>query len=400
MTRVGKKNIAILGSTGSIGVNTLRIVGLHPEKYGVLALGAGRNVAVLLRQINQWHPRAVAVQDNETAALLRKRLSGKNPPEILVGTKGYVELATMDGVDTVVSAISGAAGLIPTYEAVKAGKRIALANKETMVMAGQLIMSEATKRNTDVLPIDSEHSAILQCLRGHAREDIKKIILTASGGPFLDMRRGEMKDVTPEQALKHPNWKMGPKVSIDSATLMNKGLEAIEAMWFFGLPMENIDIVIHPQSIVHSMVEYKDGSVIAQLGVPDMAIPISYALAYPRHMELDAGSLDLCGIGNLSFKAVDTKKFPCLALALKAARVGGTMPTVLNAANEVAVEAFLGHEIAFLKIPNLIEQIMELHEPMEVKQIEQVMKTDSWAREKARELIEKSTNGGPRGVVV
>lgn len=384
-----KKNIALLGSTGSIGLSTLRVVGLHPDRYHIVALGAGRNVKALIEQIDNWHPKAVAVQDEASAALLRKQLHGEDTPEVLVGTEGYVGLALMDEVNMVVSAMSGAAGLIPTYEAVKAGKAVALANKETMVMAGQLIMAKAAEHNTQVLPIDSEHSAILQCLRGHSREDVRRVILTASGGPFLGMKRGEMKDVTPEQALKHPNWKMGPKVTIDSATLMNKGLEAIEAKWFFGLDMEKINIVIHPQSIVHSMVEYRDGSVIAQLGVPDMTIPISYALAYPRHLELDAGTLDLCEVGNLSFEAVDTERFPCLDLALKAAQAGKTMPIVLNAANEVSVEAFLGHEIGFLEIPRVIEQVMALHRPTEVNELKSVMAADSWARETARELIRK-----------
>jgi len=314
-------------------------------------------------------------------------LAANTPVEILHGTSGYVELATMSNVDIVVSAMSGAAGLVPTYEAVRARKQVALANKEAMVMAGQLIMAEAASKGNSILPIDSEHSAILQCLRGHRREDIKRVILTASGGPFLDLTPEELTKVTAQQALKHPNWQMGPKVTIDSATLMNKGLEAIEAKWFFDLPMEKIGIVIHPQSIVHSMVEYKDSSIIAQLGVPDMTIPIAYALAYPRHMEIDAPSLNLGKLGSLSFRPVDTEKYPCLSLALSAARVGGTMPAVLNAANEVAVQAFLEGKIGFMDIPELIRKTMALHKPESVKTLGTVLKADAWAREKAEGFL-------------
>lgn len=389
-----RKNIAILGSTGSIGLNTFRVVRLHSDKYNVLALGAGKNVEVLAQQIAEWKPKKVAVQDRHTAEALSNRLSGQSSVKILHGTGGYVEIATMTEVDTVVSAISGAAGLIPTYEAVRAGKQVALANKETMVMAGQLIMAEAAKRGSALLPIDSEHSAILQCLRGHSREDVKRVILTASGGPFLSFTPSEMKKVTAEQALKHPNWEMGPKVTIDSATLMNKGLEAIEAKWFFDLTMEKIGIVIHPQSIIHSMVEYNDGSIIAQLGVPDMTIPISYALAYPRHLKIDASPLDLWELESLTFEPVDTEKFPCLSLALEAAHLGGTMPTVLNAANEVAVQAFLEKRIGFTDIPMLIRKTMALHKPLSVETLGTVLKADSWARDKAKEfLAQKAKNG-------
>ena len=383
----GRKNITLLGSTGSIGLSTLRVIRLHRDKYRIVCLGAGRNVEVLLKQIAEWRPKKVAVQDEHTAEILAQSLSADQPVEILHGTGGYVEIATMAEIHTVVSAMSGAAGLIPTYEAVKAGKQVALANKETMVMAGQLIMAEAAARNAAVLPVDSEHSAILQCLRGHSREDVKRVILTASGGPFLYFSQKELTRVSAEQALKHPNWQMGPKITIDSATLMNKGLEAIEAKWFFNLAMEKIGIVIHPQSIVHSMVEYNDGSIIAQMGVPDMTIPISYALAYPRHLETDAQALNIWELGSLTFEPVDTDRFPCLALALRAARLGGTMPAVLNAANEVAVEAFLGKKIGFTDIPRLIEKTMELHNPVNIETIGTVLKADSWARKKAREFL-------------
>ena len=389
-----RKNIAILGSTGSIGLNTLRVIKQHCDRYNVVALGAGKNVDVLIRQIEEWKPKKVAVQDTHVAGVLSNRLGGQSSIDILCGTGGYVEIATMTEVDTVVSAMSGAAGLIPTYEAVRAGKQVALANKESIVMAGQLIMAEAAKRGASLLPIDSEHSAILQCLRGHSREDVRRVILTASGGPFLNLTLSEMTKVTAEQALKHPNWKMGPKITIDSATLMNKGLEAIEAKWFFDLTMEKIDIVIHPQSIVHSMVEYNDGSIIAQMGVPDMTIPISYALAYPRHLKTYASPLRLWEFEGLTFAPVDTEKFPCLSLALEAARLGGTMPTVLNAANEVAVQAFLENRIGFTEIPVLIQKTMALHKPVSVETIGTVLKADSWAREKAKEfLAHKAKNG-------
>jgi len=382
-----KKNITLLGSTGSIGLSTLRVIRLHRDKYKIICLGAGRNVEELLKQIAEWSPKKVAVQDHHTAELLAQRLTAEHPVEIVHGTGGYVEIATMAEINTVVSAMSGAAGLIPTYEAVKAGKQVALANKETMVMAGQIIMAEAARRNAAVLPVDSEHSAILQCLRGHDREDVKRVILTASGGPFLRFSQKQLRTVSVEQALKHPNWQMGPKITIDSATLMNKGLEAIEAKWFFNLAMENIGIVIHPQSIVHSMVEYNDGSIIAQMGVPDMTIPISYALAYPRHLKTDAQALNIWELESLTFEPVDTERFPCLKLALEAARLGGTMPAVLNAANEVAVQAFLEKKVGFTDIPRLIEKTMELHNPVSIENIGSVLNADSWAREKTMEIL-------------
>ncbi|RLB15929.1 MAG: 1-deoxy-D-xylulose-5-phosphate reductoisomerase [Deltaproteobacteria bacterium] len=381
------KNIALLGSTGSIGVNTLKVIRLHSDKYNLVGLGAGKNIDLLAQQIAEWHPSTVAVQDHEAASELEDRLPSRNRPKILFGTEGLIELATMSEIDMVVSAVSGAAGLLPTYEAVRAGKQVALANKETMVMAGYLVMAEAAKHDTRVLPIDSEHSAILQCLRGHPSEDVRRIILTASGGPFLGLSPTEMEKVTAAQALKHPNWDMGPKVTIDSATLMNKGLEAIEAKWLFDLPMEKIHILIHPQSIVHSMVEYNDGSIIAQLGIPDMMIPISYALAYPRHLPIVLPSLDLVKVQSLTFEQVDMEKFPCLALALRAAHMGGTMPAVLNAANEVAVSAFLENAISFMEIPRVIEQTMAYHRPVEVDKIETVLEADAWSRKKAKELI-------------
>ena len=318
---------------------------------------------------------------------MKKRSGKRRKLKVSFGPDGLVRLATLDEVDTVISAITGAAGLLPTYEAIKAGKHIALANKETMVMAGPLVLSEAEKQDISILPIDSEHSAILQSLMGHPKEDMKRVILTASGGPFKDLSLEEMGRVTAAQALDHPNWSMGPKITIDSATMMNKGLEAIEARWLFDLDMDQISILIHPQSVVHSMVEYRDGSVVAQLGIPDMKIPISYALSYPRHFETGVSSLRLDEIGNLTFEKPDIEKFKCLDLALKAAERGESMPAVLNGANEIAVESFLEGRIGFLDIPDLIEKVMLAHQPHTIDNIETVMKVDAWARDTARTIL-------------
>jgi 1-deoxy-D-xylulose-5-phosphate reductoisomerase len=327
-----------------------------------------------------------AVLDDALAEDLRGRFKDRFGTQIFVGTEGVVHAATMGEVDTVISAISGAAGLAPTYAAIEAGKNIALANKETMVMAGPLIMRNAKRQGVSIVPIDSEHSAILQSLQGHHREDLRRIILTASGGPFLDWSFEAMKGVTPRQALKHPKWRMGKKITIDSATLMNKGLEAIEAKWLFDLAIDQISILIHPQSIVHSMVEYKDGSIIAQMGVPDMLTPISYALSYPRHIETPLPPLNFEEIGTLSFMKPDTTRFPCIDLAIKAAQIGGSMPAVLNGANEVAVDLFLKGKIGFLEIPEVIEKTMKAHEPFGIDSIDAVMEADAWSREAGRRL--------------
>ena len=384
------KKITILGSTGSIGLNALSIIGRNPERYRAVALTAGRNVDLLTEQIKEFCPKSVAVLEEDQANILRSRVKGNSGIEVFSGTEGFIHLATLEEVDTVISAISGAAGLTPTYAAIKAGKNIALANKETMVMAGPLIMDQVKKQGITILPIDSEHSAILQSLRGHPREDVRRIILTASGGPFRGLSLEKMNKVKPEQALKHPIWNMGKKINIDSATLMNKGLEAIEAKWFFDLRMDQISIVIHPQSIIHSMVEYQDGSIIAQMGVPHMITPISYALSYPRHTENHLVPLQLDEIGTLSFEKPDIKKFKCLDLALQAGEIGESMPAVLNAANEIAVEAFLDGKISLIQIPALIEKTMEAHTTFCVDSIERVMGADSWARNTARELLRES----------
>lgn len=380
------KKIAILGSTGSIGVNALRVIQANPEKYQVTALAAGKNIRLLLEQIKRFRPLAVAVMEETAANELKTQLTNSSRPEIFFGTEGFIRLATMTEVDTIISAMAGSAGLLPTYSGIKAGRNIALANKETMVMAGSLVMAEARKHGVSILPIDSEHSAILQSLQGHPREDLRRVILTASGGPFKDLSLEEMSKVTPAQALNHPNWNMGPKVSIDSSTMMNKGLEAIEAKWLFDLKMDQISILIHSQSIVHSMVEYKDGSIISQMGVPDMIIPISFALSFPHHLKTRVPPLELEKIGILSFEKPDMKRFRCLDLALKAAEIGGSMPTVLNGANEIAVESFLKGNIGFLDIPDLIEKTMASHENHPIDSIETVMEVDRWARDMARSI--------------
>jgi 1-deoxy-D-xylulose-5-phosphate reductoisomerase len=381
------KRITILGSTGSIGLNALDLIGRSPEKYSAVALTAGRNVDLLTKQVEEFRPVGVAVLEEGSADILKTRLDKNSATEVLFGTQGFVHLATLEEVDTVVSAMTGAAGLVPTYAAIEAGKNIALANKETLVMAGRLIVDEAKKRGITILPIDSEHSAILQSLQGHPREDVRRIILTASGGPFRDFPVEEMEKVTPEQALNHPTWSMGKKISIDSATLMNKGLEAIEAKWFFDLRMDQISIVIHPQSIIHSMVEYCDGSIIAQMGIPHMITPISYALSYPRHIENHLLPLQLDEIGTLTFEKPNLEKFPCLGLALQAGEIGESMPAVLNGANEIAVNAFLNGKIGYLQIPMLIQRTMEAHRTFSIDSLEKVMEADSWARDAAeREL--------------
>jgi 1-deoxy-D-xylulose-5-phosphate reductoisomerase len=383
------KRIAILGSTGSIGCSSLKVIEAHPEAYQVTALAAGKNIDLLAEQIRKFRPLVVAVLGDQEAESLNERLGGAQGTRIVSGRQGFIHLATLDEVDTVISAITGAAGLVPTYAAIRAGKNIALANKETMVMAGPLVMVEAKRRGVAVLPVDSEHSAILQCLQGHTRDDVRRVILTASGGPFKDFSHEEMEKATPEQALKHPNWNMGPKITVDSATLMNKGLELIEARWLFELDIHQIHILIHPQSVVHSMVEYRDGSIIAQLGIPDMITPISYALSYPRHVDTPLRALDLEEVGTLRFMKPDTRKFRCLELALRAAEIGDSMPAVLNGANEVAVDLFLKGRIGFLQIPSLIERTMDAHRPFVIDRIETVMEVDAWAREKAAEFADR-----------
>jgi len=386
-----QKSIAILGSTGSIGVSTLEIVTAFPERYRVVSLTAGSNVSLLLRQIRQFKPEVVAVADESVVQQLRYEM-GTEGPTILVGVEGLVSCATHPDAEMVVSAIVGAAGLIPTMAAVRAGKDIALANKEILVAAGELFMTEVARHGVRLIPVDSEHSAIFQSLAGQRGQDVRRLILTASGGPFRNTDLEALRSVSRADALAHPNWEMGQKITIDSATMMNKGLEVIEARWLFNLPAEQIAVHIHPQSIVHSLVEYRDGAVIAQLGVPDMKTPIAYALSWPERLPLKQDPLDLCRCGDLSFTEPDFERFACLDLAYQALKLGGTCPAVMNAANEIAVAAFLHEKIGFLQIPELISQVMKSHHPIAIRELEQVLDADSWGRQQATKLITEGVN--------
>ena len=383
------KNLAILGSTGSIGQSTLAVVKEHPREFRVVALAAGRNVELLAGQIWDFQPTLVSVQDGEAADRLGKLLPSGNNLQILTGPQGAAAVATAAGVDLVVSAMVGAAGLEPTLAAIQAGIPVALANKETLVAAGSLVMAAAKAKGVALLPVDSEHSALMQAMEGQRREDVKKLWLTASGGPFRAWPAEKLAAVTPEQALRHPNWNMGAKITIDSATMMNKALEVIEAGVLFGLPVDRIGVYIHPQSIIHSLVEYVDGSVLAQLGVPDMRLPIAYALAHPRRLPLSGPSLNLNQIAQLTFEEPDLERFPSLRLGYDAARAGGTMPAVLNAANEVAVAAFLQKRLSFLGIPRVVEETMKAHTPRPIQDLAHVLGVNRWAREHAQHLIEK-----------
>ncbi|MGE5818794.1 MAG: 1-deoxy-D-xylulose-5-phosphate reductoisomerase, partial [Deltaproteobacteria bacterium] len=356
-----------------------------PDRFKVHGMVAGHNLKLLSAQIKEFRPACVAIKNEDDVVGLRK-LVGAQRVEILFGEGGAVEVSTASEADVVVAAIVGGAGLVPTLEAVKAGKEIALANKEALVMAGEIFVNAAREKKSRLLPVDSEHSAIFQCLQGNRREEVDKIILTASGGPFLRTPLKRLAHVTVEQALKHPNWKMGKKITIDSATMMNKGLEVVEARWEFDITPERIEVVIHPQSVVHSMVRYQDGSVMAQLGIPDMRIPIAYALAYPHRLKGDWKPLELTQHGELNFLAVEKKRFPALALAYEALKEGGTMPAVLNAANEVAVAAFLEGRIGFREIHRIIDKTMQCHSPKYARVVEEILEVDRWAREKAVSL--------------
>ncbi len=382
------KRLAILGSTGSIGVNTLDIVQRHPDRFEVVSLSGGLNIELLRDQALRFRPKLVSVLNAEVAQELQRDLTGLKI-EVVHGVEGLIRVATHPEVDQVVSAIVGAVGLIPTLSAIKSGKPIALANKEPLVMAGKLIMEEAKKNGVTILPIDSEHSAIFQSLLGHRKEDIHRLILTASGGPFLNLPISKLHEVTVKDALHHPHWEMGKKITIDSASLMNKGLEVIEAHWLFDIPVEKISVQIHPQSVIHSMVEYTDGSIICQLAIADMRIPIAYALSFPSRMELPLPFLDLPRVGPLTFSHPDPEKFPCLQLAYQSIEIGETMPTILNAANEVAVHSFLDGMIRFTDIPSVIRRVMEEHQVKPIQTIEDILKADQWAREKAKSLIER-----------
>jgi len=381
------KRLAILGSTGSIGRNVLDVVRQFPERFQIVGLAAGRNLPLLAEQIRYFRPAVVSVQDRELAGELSRMLASDNHVRVVPGIAGAQEVAAGTQADLVVSAMVGAVGLEPTLTAIREGIAVALANKETLVTAGALVMAAARQHNVPIIPIDSEHSAIFQAIQGNQAKDIRRLWITASGGPFLRKTREELASVTAAEALKHPNWNMGPKITIDSATLMNKGLEVIEASVLFNLPPHRIEVHVHPQSIIHSLVEYIDGSVIGQLGIPDMRVPISYALAYPERLPLNLPPLDLFQVGRLDFEPPDLERFPCLGLAFQALEEGGDMPAVLNAANEVAVAAFLQGAISFPEIARLISQVMAAHAVQPLTSLEQVLAVDRRARQAASTII-------------
>ncbi len=381
------KNLSILGSTGSIGRSTLSVVEQFPDRFRVVALAAGNNIEVLERQVRCFKPSVVSVLGDESARTLKDRFAGLGV-RILSGIEGMIEVAAAEEAHITVSAIVGTAGLVPTMAAIQAGKTIALANKEVLVTAGELVMAECRKRGVSLLPVDSEHSAIFQCLQAGACRDVRKLVLTASGGPFRSWSKDDLARVTLDQALKHPNWSMGRKITIDSATLANKGLEVIEARWLFGMTPNRIRVLVHPQSIVHSMVEYTDGAVVAQLGMPDMKGPIAYALSYPERLPDVSPQLDLASVGTLTFEEPDLDRFPCLAYAFDALNAGGSMPAVLSAANEVAVKYFLEEEIGYGDIARVIRATMDSHASAPIKTVEDALKADRWARQEAEKLIE------------
>lgn len=373
------KSISILGSTGSIGTQTLEIIRENPEKFKVEALAANSNIDSLEAQIREFRPKITAIGDEGKYRELKSRVNGLT--EITSGLEGVVEAATAAGCDTVVSAIVGIAGLIPTYNAIKSGKNIALANKETLVTAGRIITEEVKRNRIEMLPVDSEHSAIFQSLGSSKHGEVSKLILTASGGPFRTSSMEQLEKVTVKDALKHPNWSMGRKITIDSATLMNKGLEVIEARWLFDIMPENIEVCVHPESIVHSAVEFVDGAVIAQMGLPDMKLPIQYALTYPERLPMSGKKLSLTAIGSLSFHQPDIEKFKCLGLAIRALSMGDSACVVLNGANEEAVRLFLEEKISFLDIGNLIEKTLDKHKAINNMNIDDVIALDRWSRE-------------------
>ncbi len=379
------KNIAILGSTGSIGTNTLAIVRTHPEEFRVRAMAARQNVELLARQANEFLPDLVCIYDASKAGELKKRIRSRKI-KILSGDEGLAAVSIYGPVDRVIFAMVGAAGLKPIFAALRAGKGVAIANKEPLVMAGGLLMREAKRLNVPVFPIDSEHSGLWQCLEGRCHESIKKLVLTSSGGPFL-RTKGSLAGITPRQALKHPKWKMGAKITIDSATLMNKGLEVIEASNLFGVSEKHIEVLIHPEAIVHAMVEFVDGSHLAHLGIADMRLPIQYALSYPERLVNHLPTLDLAGQEQFHFFRPDRRRFPCLDLGYEAIRRGGSMPAVLSAANEIAVDAFLNRKIRFTRIPQTIEKVMSQHRIIKNPGLQDLLDADRWAREEAEKVL-------------
>jgi 1-deoxy-D-xylulose-5-phosphate reductoisomerase len=384
------KTISLLGSTGSIGRNVLAVIRQFPKRYKVAALSAGKNIAKLKQQAIEFNPQCISVATEELADKLRAELPIEFKDRICWGLEGNRRVATIDEADMTVTAVVGAVGLLPTLDAIEAGKDIGLANKETLVMAGALVMDAVRRNGVSLLPIDSEHSAIFQALEAGRRQDVSRIILTASGGPFRDWSKDDLLKVTPAQALAHPNWDMGQKISIDSATMMNKGLEVIEARWLFDVRPDQIGVVVHPQSIVHSLVEFIDGSVVAQLGIPDMRIPIAYALSYPKRLALGLSRLSLSECGNLSFEKPDYDRFPALQMAFDVLEQGGVKPTVLNAANEVAVEHFLSGKIKFLDIADIVASTLALASDGSELDLQAILTADEQARVIATEIIKSN----------
>ena len=379
------KKIIILGSTGSIGVNSLNVIRQYPEKYKIEALTVNTRIDLLEPQINEFKPRFVVVKDQKLAGKLREKLGGKC--EVLSGIDGLCKAAAECDYDILIGAMVGFAGLAPTIEAIKRGKRIALANKETLVVAGELVTNLCEQHKAELIPVDSEHSAIYQCLVGEKKNEVEKLIITASGGPFLNKQKSELENVTVDEALNHPNWKMGNKITIDSASMMNKGLEVIEAHWLFGLPKNRIEVVIHPQSIVHSMVQFVDGSIKAQMGIPDMKLPIQYALTYPERFGNKFERTDLTRINNLTFYEPDFEKYECLKLAFNTLETGGTTPCIMNAANEVAVDKFLNRKIKFSQIPVLIKKALNRIENHKSPDLNTIFKCDRETRDFVTSLI-------------
>ncbi|MDD2689712.1 MAG: 1-deoxy-D-xylulose-5-phosphate reductoisomerase [Candidatus Omnitrophica bacterium] len=380
------KRIAILGSTGSIGVNTLKVISHFPDRFRVIGLTTNSNIELLSKQIKEFKPRFVCVSDNKAGFALRKKLNTANT-KLFIGAQGLEALVSIKDIDKIVLAISGAAALLPLLKALERGKEVALANKEALVMAGPLIMDLARKKKTKIIPVDSEQSAIWQCLGEEPRSRLKHIYLTASGGPFRTVSPAALKSISISTVLRHPKWKMGKKISVDSATLMNKGLELLETMFLFGIPSEKIKILIHPQALIHSMVEFIDGIVLAQLSSTDMRIPIQYALSYPQRISNSLPVIDFYKLQELHFAKPDFKRFPCLNLAYRAARELGTMPCVLNAANEVVVSEFLGKRLGFISIPKVIERVMDRHRSKLSPHLSDILAADKWAREEAYKAI-------------
>lgn len=375
------KNVVVLGSTGSIGTSTIKVANDLPDHIRLVGLAAGNNVELLLEQACKHRPQAVSITDSAKAAVLRDTLGAS--AEVHCGADGLVKLATMPGADIVLIAIVGTAGLRPALAAIRAGKDIAVASKEILVMAGETVMNEARKQGVRVLAVDSEHSAIFQCLDGKPSSSVRKLWLTASGGPFRSTPASEFAAITVERALKHPSWVMGRKITIDSATLFNKGLEMIEARWLFNMEMDRVAVVVHPQSVVHSLVEFVDGSMLAQLSTPDMCLPIQYALTYPERVSSQRVQTNLAKLGKLTFEEPDPERFPALRLARRAGEMGGTLPAVLNAANEVAVEAFVNRKVSFLDIPRVVEMTMQKHQHVAQPSLDQILAADAWARAEA-----------------